>query len=104
MSNLSDGDEGSNRPHMEPITPTEALSERGWVIDQRQAMEDLTADNIVTQMVDFVDSYGQTHRAAFGRVTNIATFVTKLLEQHKLKKTLTWLNSTIPQDEVWIKF
>ncbi|GFO14191.1 hypothetical protein PoB_004069600 [Plakobranchus ocellatus] len=65
---------------------------------QRLAMEDLAADNIVTQMVDFVDSYGQTHRAAFGRVTNITTFVTKLLEQHKLHKTLTWHNSTIPHD------
>ncbi|GFN81284.1 amine oxidase [Plakobranchus ocellatus] len=71
---------------------------------QRQAMEDLAADNIVTQMVDFVDSYGQTHRAAFGRVTNITTFVTKLLEQHKLHKTLTWHNSTISHDEVWVKF
>ncbi|GFO32003.1 hypothetical protein PoB_005850800 [Plakobranchus ocellatus] len=66
---------------------------------QRQAMEDLAADNIVTQMIDFVDSYGQTHRAAFGRVTNITTFVTKFLEQHKLHITLTWHNSTIPHDE-----
>ncbi|GFO20580.1 hypothetical protein PoB_004708500 [Plakobranchus ocellatus] len=50
---------------------------------QRQAMEGPTADNIVTQMVDFVDAYGQTHHAAFVGVTNI-TFVTKLLEQHNL--------------------
>ena len=55
-------------------------------------------------MVDFVDSLGNTQRTALARVTNICGFVTTLLDQHKKHDTLTWHDSYIPHDEIWIKF
>ena len=47
---------------------------------QRAALENLNTDNIVTQMVDFVDSLGHTHHTALARVSNISNFIIRLLD------------------------
>jgi len=70
----------------------------------REVSQSLTGDHIVTQMVDFVDAEGHTQSEAFGRVACISDFVTNMLEAHKQQNTLTWHNSSIPQNEIWVKF
>ena len=70
---------------------------------QRAALENLNTGNIVTQMVDFVDSLGHTHHTALARVSNISDFIIRLLDQHKKYHTLTWHESVIPEDEIWVK-
>ncbi len=71
--------------------------------EQRKIMSSLAADNVVTEITDF-DHLGETHHAVFGRVANLSSFVTNILNKHKEHGTLTWHNSTIPEDEIWVKF
>ncbi|GFO06123.1 amine oxidase [Plakobranchus ocellatus] len=71
--------------------------------EQRKAMLGLT-NTFATDFPDFVDITGNTHNTPLVRVKNISDFVKQLLDQYKTQGTLTWHNSIIPHDEVWVKF
>ena len=71
---------------------------------QRDIVKTLTEEHITVDVTDFIGENGETIQEPFGTITDMPSFVTRLLDRYKSQNSLTWHDSNIPEDEIWVKF